>query len=407
MVPIGDVTRWLSGGTPRRSNFEYWSGDIPWISASTLKVSEIWDSDQHLTPEAVAAGSKMAPRDATLLLVRGSALYNEIRAGLVMSPVSFNQDVKALVPGPRLVPKFLTYSFLGREQDLLKLVSSAGNSAGVLDTKLVQSFEIFLPVQKEQWAIAEALSDVDGMVGELDKLIAKKRAIKQGAMQQLLTGKTRLPGFSRDWIGRRMSAIGATFGGLSGKNKDDFGRGNASYVTFLNVLENVILDSRRFESVRIEARESQNPVQEGDLLFNGTSETPGDLAMGAVVAAHQDNLFLNSFCFGFRVYDQGEYLPLFLAYFFRGSPGRTLMYALAQGATRYNMSKSQFRTLKLWIPLFDEQTAIANVLSDMDAEIAALEHRREKTSALKQGMMQQLLTGRIRLVKPKPIKGRA
>lgn len=349
----------------------------------------------------------MAPRDATLLLVRGSALYNEIRAGLVMSPVSFNQDVKALVPGPRLVPKFLTYSFLGREQDLLKLVSSAGNSAGVLDTKLVQSFEIFLPVQKEQWAIAEALSDVDGMVGELDKLIAKKRAIKQGAMQQLLTGKTRLPGFSRDWIGRRMSAIGATFGGLSGKNKDDFGRGNASYVTFLNVLENVILDSRRFESVRIEARESQNPVQEGDLLFNGTSESPGDLAMGAVVAAHQDNLFLNSFCFGFRVYDQGEYLPLFLAYFFRGSPGRTLMYALAQGATRYNMSKSQFRTLKLWIPLFDEQTAIANVLSDMDAEIAALEHRREKTSALKQGMMQQLLTGRIRLVKPKPIKGRA
>ena len=181
-VPVGQVTQWLSGGTPNRSFAEYWVGEIPWISASTLKGSEIHESDQHLTTEAVAVGSKMAPVGATLFLVRGSALHNEIRAGLVVAPVCFNQDVKALVPSPRIVPKFLTYSLLGRTQDLLKLVSTAGNSAGVLDTKLVQSFEIFLPPNPEQRAIAEALSDVDGLLGALEALIAKKRAIKQAAI---------------------------------------------------------------------------------------------------------------------------------------------------------------------------------------------------------------------------------
>ena len=118
-----------------------------------------------------------------------------------------------------------------------------------------------------------------------------------------------------------------------------------------------------------------------------------------------DNLYLNSFCFGFRIHDKDKYVPLFLAYFFRGSVGRAIMNALAQGATRYNMSKSQFLALELSIPHFDEQRAIASILSDMDAEIAALELRWDKTHAIKQGMMQQLLTGRVRLVKPKTENG--
>ena len=112
-----------------------------------------------------------------------------------------------------------------------------------------------------------------------------------------------------------------------------------------------------------------------------------------------DNLYLNSFCFGFRIHDKEEFSSLFLAYLFRGTVGRSIMNALAQGATRYNMSKSQFLALEPPIPAYDEQLAIASVLSDMDAEIAAVENRRDKTIAIKQGMMQQLLTGRVRLVK--------
>ena len=275
----------------------------------------------------------------------------------------------------------------------------AVESTGVPQLTAPQVSRYWLPVppEPEQRAIAEVLSDVDGLLNSLEALIAKKRAVKQAVMQQLLTGRTRSPGFSGKWEKTKMGQIGSIYGGLSGKSKIDFGDGNARYVTFLGVLENVILDIRHTERVRVGSGESQNAVVKGDLLFNASSETPGDLAIGAVMGEQLDNLYLNSFCFGFRVRDENKHVPLFLAYIFRGSLGRAIMNALAQGATRYNMSKSQFLALELSIPSCDEQYAIASVLSDMDSEIAALEQRLDKIRSIKQGMMQQLLTGRVRL----------
>ena len=267
-----------------------------------------------------------------------------------------------------------------------------------ISKQALRDVRIPLPSPAEQRAIAEALSDVDGMLATLEALIAKKRAIKQAAMQQLLTGKTRLPGFSGEWQTTSISRIGSTYGGLSGKRKADFGGGDARYVTFLGVLENVILDASHTEHVRVALGESQNSVLKGDLLFNGTSETHGDLAMGAVMRQQIDNLYLNSFCFGFRIRHPSLYYSMFLAYLFRGPIGRTIMKALSQGATRYNMSKGKFLALELAIPAYEEQTAVAAVLSDMDAEIAAVECRRDKTHTIKQGVMQQLLTGRVRLI---------
>ena len=257
-----------------------------------------------------------------------------------------------------------------------------------------------LPPIYEQRAIAGALGDMDALLEGLDRLIAKKRDIKRATMQQLLTGRTRLPGFQEEWAEMRVGDIGATYGGLAGKAKDDFGVGHARYVTFLNVLENVVVDPRRFGSVRVKPGERQNRVRRGDVLLNGTSETPDDLAMAAVASSDDEELFLNSFCFGLRIHNPSEHVPLFLAYFFRGPPGRQALHALAQGATRYNLSKNRFKALAVSLPQYDEQNAIAAILSDMASEIIALEARRDKTRNLKQAMMQELLTGRTRLVEP-------
>ena len=112
--------------------------------------------------------------------------------------------------------------------------------------------------------------------------------------------------------------------------------------------------------------------------------------MGAVMGQEIDNLYLNSFCFGFRLHEKKKIIPMYLAYFFRSSEGRTIVSALAQGATRYNISKRQFLGLRLTIPVDDEQRAIVDVLSDMDAEIASLVQRCDKIRAIRQGMMQQL-----------------
>ena len=189
---LGEVATFLSGGTPSRSNDDYWMGDIPWISASSLRCFEIWRSDSNVTKEAVAAGSKMAPVGSSLLLVRGSALHNEILCGLVTQPVCFNQDVKALVPRSQVVPKFLTLFIRGTAEEFLKLVSSAGNTAGVLDTKLLKAFAINLPPLPEQTAIAEVLTEMDAELAVLEQRGEKTRALKQAMMQELLTGRTRL-----------------------------------------------------------------------------------------------------------------------------------------------------------------------------------------------------------------------
>lgn len=255
-----------------------------------------------------------------------------------------------------------------------------------------------VPPPPEQRAIAEALSDVDALLGAVDRLIAKKRDCKQAAEQQLLTGQTRLPGFHGEWKVKRLGEIGSTYGGLTGKTKADFGEGSARYITFMNVMSNVVIDCETFEQVRVSPMESQNRAMKGDLFFNGSSETPEEVAMCAVLLDEVQNVYLNSFCFGFRFREGAEANGLFLAYYLRSREGRELMKSLAQGSTRYNLSKVALLESPLRLPTLPEQIAIAEVLTDMDRELAALEQRREKTRALKQAMMQELLTGKIRLV---------
>jgi type I restriction enzyme S subunit len=280
---------------------------------------------------------------------------------------------------------------------LLKEIET-GSTMKHLNVGTMQHVLLPCPPLPEQRAIAEVLSDVDALIASLDRLIAKKRAIKQGAMQRLLTGQTRLPGFSGVWEVKQVGDLGSTFGGLTGKSKSDFEDGNAPYIPFLNVISNPVIDIDDLRWVKVSQGESQNRVELGDLFFNTSSETPEEVGMCSVILEKIPDLYLNSFCFGFRLYDATAADGLYLAYYFRSECGRKLMYALAQGATRYNLSKSNFLQLEFAMPPLPEQRAIAAVLSDMDTEIAALEARREKTRALKQGMMQELLTGKTRLI---------
>lgn len=260
--------------------------------------------------------------------------------------------------------------------------------------------ELLLPAPPlpEQRAIAAALSNVDALLDGLERLIAKKRDLKQAAMQQLLTGQTRLPGFSGEWKVKRLGDLGATYGGLTGKTKADFGEGAARYVTFMNVMTNVVIDCEILERVNVSPVETQNRAKTGDLFFNGSSETPEEVAMCGVLLDEVHDVYLNSFCFGFRFREEAEADGVFFAYYLRSREGRELMKSLAQGSTRYNLSKVALLNSLLRLPTLPEQIAIAAVLADMDAELSALVARRDKTRALKQAMMQELLAGRTRLI---------
>ena len=200
-----------------------------------------------------------------------------------------------------------------------------------------------------------------------------------------------------EWDVKTLGDVGSTYGGLTGKTKADFGEGPARYITFMNVMSNVVIDSGIFEQVQVSPTESQNRAKKGDLFFNGSSETPEEVAMCSVLLDEVRDVYLNSFCFGFRFHDGAETDGLFLAYYLRSKEGRELMKSLAQGSTRYNLSKAALLKSSLRLPKLPEQRAIATALSDVDGLLGGLNRLIAKKRDLKQAAMQQLLTGQTRL----------
>ncbi|MCX5711734.1 MAG: restriction endonuclease subunit S [Candidatus Omnitrophica bacterium] len=295
-------------------------------------------------------------------------------------------------------PRFYSYYFNYSEgRKRLKEIETGSTMKHINVGDMVQML-IPHPPKTEQTAVVTVLSDTDRLIAVTEKLIAKKRNIKQGAMQELFTGKKHLPGFSEKWEMRLMGKLGKTYGGLSGKSKDDFQNGECPYIPFLNILNNPVIDTQYFDYVNLKPEENQNRAQKGDLFFNGSSETPEEVGMCSVLLDDVPNLCLNSFCFGFRLNNEIKVSGLYLSYFFRSDVGRRLVFFLAQGATRHNLSKTSFMKLEIPYPSYEEQVAIAQVLSDMDIGIKQLEKKLAKYRLIKQGMMQELLIGKTRLI---------
>ena len=217
-------------------------------------------------------------------------------------------------------------------------------------------------------------------------------------MQELLTARCRLPGFNEPWKEIVFKDLGYTYNGLSGKIGLDFGHGDSKYIMVVNVIYKDVITPHYFESVEIFKGEKQNKVKMNDLIFNTSSETPEEVGMCSCVTEEYTDLYLNSFCFGFRFYESNVN-SRFLTFLIRSKIGRDLMIELAQGSTRYNLPKRKFLSSSIQLPKdINEQNEIADILSDIDAEIEELESKRDKYIALRQGMIQQLLTGKIRLI---------
>ena len=411
MVPKGwlekslsDITKWSSGGTPSKNNPEFWNGDIPWISAASMRGHYFSDSELKITALAVSEGAKIAPENSLLLLVRGSMLWNKIPVGITAKKVAFNQDVKCIEPDVKKTnSEFLLYWFLTNEHHLMNMVTGTGIGAGKLDTTDLQNLEIILPPLPEQRKIAKILSTWDQAIATTERLIATSQQQKKALMQQLLTGKKRLVNpetgnaFEGDWKTFLLGALGNTFNGLSGKTKDDFGSGS-KYIPYINIFRNSAIDITALEFVEVGENEKQSTVQYGDIFFTTSSETPDEVGMSAVLLSKlTEKVYLNSFCFGFRPHNFEQFCPEFMRYLLRSEKFRRSIKHLAQGATRYNLSKTQLMKVKVSFPSVLEQQKIASVLTAADQEIELLEAKLAHLKDEKKALMQQLLTGKRRV----------
>ena len=285
--------------------------------------------------------------------------------------------------------------FVGKQIERLTF----GSAQPQLTVKGINEFWIVAPPLPEQHAIAEALSDVDGLLGGLDRLIAKKRDLKQAAMQQLLTGQTRLPGFHGEWRKTTLGQIISRFStGLNPrKNFRLNSGGNFFYVTIKNFAvgqlfldENCdLIDEAAFWRIN-----ERSDLRKEDVLFSSI----GRVGDAYLITETPRNWNINESVFTLRP-DKSQVVPLMLFYLLTD---KTVTDALSQGVTGStfkSIKQAQLKEIPCQLPAsLEEQAAIAEVLTEMDGELAVLEQRREKTRALKHAMMQELLTGRTRLV---------
>jgi type I restriction enzyme S subunit len=315
-----------------------------------------------------------------------------------------NQRVCALT-AYRDCPKFLFYT-LNRSPYFLKFDDGV-NQTHLLNHVFQKCPLPIPPTVAEQEAIAGALSDVDALISALDQLIAKKRDLKQAAMQQLLAPpapgqnrQTRLPGFHAEWSSRLMPDV-CWFQEGPGVRNTQFTSFGVKLLNGTNIFRGRInLDTTdRF----ISEREARGPyahflADSGDIVIacSGISVEKFHEKVAVVTAAHLP-FCMNTSTMRFKP-DLESLLPTYLCHFLMSDRFKSQIGPQATGSAQLNFGPSHVTKVELHLPGVPEQTAIAEVLSDLDAELAALEQRRDKTRALKQGMMQELLTGRTRLV---------
>lgn len=274
---------------------------------------------------------------------------------------------------------------------------NSGGAQQSLNRNFIYPILISVPPPTEQRAIAQALSDVDALIASLDKLIAKQRQLKTAAMQQLLTGKMRLPGFEGKWQTVSMNkhaSIKARIGWQALTTEEYLDTGSFILVTGTDFLKGrVNWSTCHFVDEWRYSQDKNIQLRSSDVLLtkDGTIGKVGYVENLPIPAT------LNSGVFVLRPLNESFY-PLFLYYVLSSQIFEEFLNKIFAGSTISHLYQKDFVTFEFLAPLKEEQRAIATVLSDMDSAIAVLETRRAKTQAIKQGMMQELLTGRTRLV---------
>jgi type I restriction enzyme S subunit len=293
-----------------------------------------------------------------------------------------NQACASISISDPVLAKF-TYSYLESQYEALR-ASSNGGSQDNLSGEIVRSVQIPVPPRLEQIKITSALSDMDALINNFDKLIAKKRDIQQAVMQQLLTGQRRLPGFSGEWEVKRLGDLCTLGMGRTPSRINDayWGRGY-KWLSIADLKAKVITESS--EEITELAAKQIPLIKKGTLLMSFK------LSIGRLAFAGCDLFTNEAICSFNELKANAEYLYYALQRVDFSLYGK-------QAVKGFTLNKASLQLVEVAIPTIEEQTAIATILSDMDAELAALETRRDKAHQLKQGMMQELLTGRIRLI---------
>ena len=251
---------------------------------------------------------------------------------------------------------------------------------------------VTIPRLEEQQKISKYLKTYEYLITLHQRKLDKIKAIKKAYLSEMFPQngekkpRRRFKGFTDDWEQRKLGEIGYTYTGLSGKTKEDFGHGNAKFITYMNVFSNSINDPTMVEPIEIDAK--QNEVEVGDVFFTTSSETPEEVGMSSVLLEKHGKTYLNSFCFGYRPMIKVN--SYFLAYMLRSKHIREKIILLAQGISRYNISKTRVMEIAVPIPSLSEQKCIGQYLYDLDNIITLHQRKLEKLKNIKKAYLNEM-----------------
>ena len=286
-------------------------------------------------------------------------------------------------------PRFIywLYASIGLER------FGSGSGVPTLNRNDVHDLRVGFPCDvAEQRRIGTFFSRLDTLITlhqrKYDKLVVFKKSMfeKMFPKDGESVPEIRFAGFTDPWEQRKLGNCGTTYSGLSGKTKEDFGHGNARFVPYTNVFDNPLADTERLEAVEIDS--SQNKVAYGDVFFTVSSETPDEVGMSSVWLSDQDDVYLNSFCFGYR--QDSTFDPHYLAYMLRSSSIRSDLTLLAQGISRFNISKNKVMELSVAVPSAAEQKQIGQYFARLDSLITLHQRKLELLRNIKKSLLDKM-----------------
>lgn len=384
---LGDIGDIITGSTPSTQIADYYSDDgIPWVTPTDISENITYNTEKRLSIEGQKVG-RVVPKNTILITCIASIGKNT----MLGTKGSFNQQINGLIPNEDKMDPY----FLFTESTLWSLKMKKSASAGtmqIVNKTEFSSLTTMVPGLNEQTKIGKFFKQLDNLITLHQRKLDKMKNLKSAYLSKMFPKegerypRLRFAGFTDVWEQRKLGDLGKTFTGLSGKTKNDFGHGDAEFVTYMNVFSNPISNTDQTENVEIDDR--QNEVEYGDIFFTTSSETPEEVGMSSVWLGNKPNVYLNSFCFGYRPTEKLD--PYYMAYMLRSPEVRKKFLFLAQGISRYNISKTKVMDLFVPIPKIEEQMVIGKFLNNLDNLVNLHQRKLEKLEQFKQAMLKKM-----------------
>lgn len=382
-----------------RISNEFWTKEgIPYLRSSDLINNEL-KGKLFISKETYDKYSSKtgAPQKGDVLFTSGGKVgvvyYKEdnslvyVQGGAVLYVKTSTSE--------KLDGSFLSVYFSSHQMKNYMENASVGGTIKHFTLKPANATPIIFPSIREQQKIGSFFKKIDGKIQLQQEKIDLLKEQKKGFMQKIFSQELRFKDKDgqtySEWHDHILGEIGTTFTGLSGKTKEDFGYGNNSFITYVNVFNNLFAAETGVEKVNVLEGENQALVQKEDILLTTSSETPLEVGMASIWTHDAENLHLNSFCFGYRLHKDSEVLPEFVAISLRSEYMRKKIILLAQGSTRFNMSKTELLEQTIKIPSsIEEQSKIINFYKSLDLKLSLAQQQLENLQQKKQAFMQKI-----------------